>query len=372
MRLWTAAAAGIVLSWAMLGCSGTETKAKPAPKPTPVVGVPARLGDLGVTETALGTVTPLATVTVRTRVDGELVKVAYREGQRLRAGDLMAQIDPRPFEVQLHQAEGQLAKDEAALANAKVDLERYRVLVKQDSAPQQQLDTQAAVVQQSEAAAASDRAEVESAKLNLTYCRITAPITGVVGLRLVDQGNIVHAADQNGLAVMTQEQPISVVFTIPADRLPAVLARFRSGDALPVEAWDRELRHKLAEGVVHAIDNQIDATTGTVKIRAQFANDDAALYPNLFVNVRLVTDTLRGVVLIPSAAIEKSPQGAYVYVVQKDAIVAMRNVTVAATEGDVAAVKDGVTDGEVVVTDGLDKIQPGATVTLGGGTKAKP
>jgi multidrug efflux system membrane fusion protein len=376
--LWVAAAVGAAalfgLTRPMFGQSSGKAAAKPAPRAIPVVGATAAVGDLGITETGIGTVTPLATVTVRSRVDGQLVKVAYREGQTLRAGDLMAEIDPRPFEVQLLQAQGQLAKDDAALANAKVDLERYRVLIQQDSIPRQQLDTQAATVAQAEAAVKSDQAQVESAKLDLTYCRITAPITGVVGLRLVDQGNMVHASDAGGLAVMTQQQPISVVFTIPADHLPPVLAQWRGGGKLPVEAWDRDLRRKLAVGEVHAIDNQIDPATGTVKIRAQFENADAALYPNQFVNARLLTDTLRGAVLIPAAAIERSPQSAYVYVVQKDGTVAMRNVAVQATEGDVAAIREGVAAGDVVVIDGLDKLQPGTAVALegaGGGKRAK-
>jgi multidrug efflux system membrane fusion protein len=341
----------------------------------PVVGAAATVGDLGLTETGLGTVVPIATVTVRSRIDGQLVRLAYHEGQTLREGDLLAEIDPRPYQVQLLEAEGQLSKDEAALANAKVDLERYRVLIAQDSVPRQQLDTQTAVVNQAEAAVKSDQAQVEGARLNLTYCHITAPISGVVGLRLVDQGNMVHASDANGLAVMTQQQPISVVFTIPADHLPPLLARMKGGAKLPVEAWDRDLHHKLADGEVLAIDNQIDPTTGTVKIKAIFQNEDRALYPNQFVNARLLSDTLHGAVLVPAAAIERGPQSSHVYVVKPDSTVELRTVVVQATEGDVVALKEGLAGGEVVVVDGLDKLQPGATVTLskeGGSRKPAP
>jgi multidrug efflux system membrane fusion protein len=367
--IWLGAALGVValigLSWTRLGLSAGSAAPKAAPvKAVPVVAAAATIGDFDLTETGLGTVAPLATVTVRSRVDGELVKVAYREGQNIRRGDVMAEIDPRAFQVQVLQAEGQLAKDEAALANAKVDLERYRVLIAQDSIPRQQLDTQVATVDEAAAAVKSDEAQVASARLSLSYCKITAPISGVVGLRLVDQGNMVHANDPNGLAVMTQQQPISVVFTIPADHLPPLLLKMKGGDKLAVEAWDRDLRRNLATGSVLAVDNQIDPTTGTVRIKSLFANDDLALFPNQFVNARLHTDTLHGVVLIPSAAIERSAKSTYVYVVGPDATVAMKNVTVAATSGDVTAIGSGIAAGELVVVDGLDKLQPGAKVIL--------
>jgi multidrug efflux system membrane fusion protein len=350
--------------------------ARPAgPRAVPVVAATARSGDLGVYLTGLGTVTPLKTVTVRSRVDGELVSVAYREGQSVRAGDLLAQIDPRPFQVQLLQAEGQLAKDEAALKNAKVDLERYRALIEQDSVPRQQLDTQVATVDQAEAALESDRAQVGSAKLNLTYSRIVAPISGIVGLRLVDPGNIVHASDANGLLVITQQQPIAVVFTIAADHLQPVVQQTKTGRQLVVEAWDRDLRRKLATGSLLAIDNQIDPTTGTVRIKAQFPNDDFSLYPNQFVNARLLVDTLHQAVLVPTAALQRSPQSTYVYVVKPDATVEMRNVEVELTEGEDSAIRKGVSSGDVVVVDGVDKLQPGTPVALakeGGSRKPTP
>jgi multidrug efflux system membrane fusion protein len=369
-RRWLVAAvvlavlAYVLLSGVLVGQTNSASAGKGGARAVPVVGATATVGDLGVYQNGLGTVTPVNTVTVRSRVDGELVSVAYREGQLVRKGDLLAQIDPRPFEVQLHQAEGQLAKDEAALKNARVDLDRYRVLIKDNSVSGQQLDTQAATVDQTEAAIKSDRAQVESAKLNLTYSRITAPVSGIVGLRLVDPGNIVHATDQNGLLVITQQQPITVIFTIAADHLQSVLQQRKSGHVLPVEAWDRELKHKLATGVLLAIDNQIDPSTGTIRMRAQFANEDAALYPNQFVNVRLLVDTLHGTVLIPTAAIQRSPQSTYVYVVKPDSTVEMRTVDVQLTEGDTTSVQKGVSSGEVVVVDGVDKLQPGTLVSL--------
>jgi multidrug efflux system membrane fusion protein len=329
-----------------------------------VVGATARTGDLGVYQTGLGTVTPLKTVTVRSRVDGELVSVAYREGQSVRAGDLLAEIDPRPFQVQLHQAEAQLAKDEAALRNAKIDLERYQALMSQGLIPRQQLDTQVATVDQMEAATRSDRAQVESAQLSLTYSRIVAPISGIVGLRLVDPGNMVHASDAGGLLVITEQQPIAVVFTIAADRLPPVVQQTKAGRRLVVEAWDRDLKARLATGSLLAIDNQIDQTTGTVRIKALFPNDDLSLYPNQFVNARLLVDTVRQAVLIPTAALQRSPQSTYVYVVKADATVEMRNVEVQLTEGEDSAIRKGVSAGDVVVVDGVDKLQPGAAVAL--------
>src|SRR6266508_1446165 len=293
-------------------------KAKAAQRAVPVAGTAARKGDLAVYLTGLGTVTALNTVTVRSRVDGQLIRVAFREGQLVRQGDLLAEIDPRPFQVQLMQAEGQKAKDEAALKNARVDLARYVVLVQEDSISRQQLDTQAATVNQLEASVKSDQAQVESAKLNLTYSRITAPISGTIGLRLVDTGNIVHANDPNGLVILTQIQPITAVFTIPADHLPQVLKQVKTGEQLPVDAFDREMKNKLAAGTLLAVDNQIDQTTGTVKIKASFPNENLALYANQFVNAWLLVDTLRGAVLVPTAAIQRGPQSTFVYVVKPD------------------------------------------------------
>lgn len=344
------------------------------PHAIPVVGSAARLGDLEVYQSGLGTVTPLKAVTVRSRVDGELVEVSFREGQAVHEGELLARIDSRPFEVQLLQAQGQIGKDEAALRNARVDLDRYQVLISQDSISRQQVDTQAATVSQFEAAIKSDQAQIESAKLNLTYCRITAPVSGVVGLRLVDRGNIVHASDASGIVVITQQRPIAVVFTLPSDKLPGVLRQLRAGRTLRVEAWDRDLRHELATGTVLALDNEIDPTTGTVRVKAMFPNDDGALYPNQFVNARLLDDTLRGVVIVPTAALERGPKSTFVYVVGRDSTVQVREVEVAATEADDTAIRRGLASGEVVVVDGLDRLQPGAAVAVakeGSGPKAR-
>jgi multidrug efflux system membrane fusion protein len=276
--------------------------------PVPVLAATATTKDVGVYLNGLGTVAPLNTVSVRSRVDGQLLRIDFQEGQIVRAGQLLAELDPRPFQVQLLQAQGQKDKDEATLHNAQVDLERYRVLYAQDSIAKQQLDTQAATVAQIQATLKSDQAQIESAKLNLAYARVTAPTGGRVGLRQVDVGNIVHASDQNGIVVITQLQPINVLFTLPADQIPQVLPKVHGGQPLPVDAYDRDLKHKLATGRVLAVDNQIDATTGTVRLKAIFPNDDEALFPDQFVNARLLVDVQRGVVTVPAAAIQRSPQ----------------------------------------------------------------
>jgi multidrug efflux system membrane fusion protein len=276
----------------------------------------------------------------------------------------LAEIDPRPFQVQLEQAEGQMAKDQALLKNAQVDLERYKVLLQEDSIARQQLDTQESLVLQYEATLKSDQAQVDNAKLQLTYARITAPIGGRVGLRLVDPGNIVHASDTNGLVVITQLEPIAVIFAIAEGSLPPVMARLKAGARLTVEAYDRERKQKLATGTLLTIDNQIDPTTGTVKLKAQFANTDGVLFPNQFVNARLLVNTIENTVLIPNAAIQHSPRSAYVYVVKPDSSVEARNVEVKLTEGDQTAIASGLASGETVVIDGIDKLQPGAKVSV--------
>jgi multidrug efflux system membrane fusion protein len=362
----------VIVGFALLRGRRPATEGKPdakggrgatAARPIPVVGTAVKTGDLGVYLTGLGTVTALNTVTVRSRVDGQLVKVTYREGQLVKAGDLLVEIDPRPFQVQLQQAEGTLAKDEATLKNARQDLERYRALLQTDSISKQQYDAAVAAVNQAEGTIENDKGQVANARLNLVYSKVTAPVGGRVGLRLVDAGNMVHAADPNGLVVITQLAPIALVFTIPSDQLPPVLAQLHAGKKLGVEAWDRSMGRKLASGTLDAVDNQIDPTTGTVKLKALFENKDESLFPNLFVNARLLVDTLHGVVLAPNAAIQKSPQASFVWVVKGDAV-EMRNVEVALTEGDVSALKKGLQPGEVVVTDGVDKLQNGSKVTL--------
>ncbi len=332
--------------------------------PVPVLAAAATVKDVGVYLNGLGTVAPLATVNVRSRVDGQLLRIDFTEGQIVRPGQLLAELDPRPFQVQLMQAQGQKDKDEATLHNAQVDLERYRVLYAQDSVPKQQLDTQVATVEQLQATIKSDQAQIESAKLNLVYAHITAPNGGRVGLRQVDVGNIVHATDQNGVVVITQLQPIDVLFTLPADQIPQVLPKVHAGQSLVVDAYDRDLKHKLATGKLLAVDNQIDSTTGTVRLKAVFPNDDEALFPAQFVNARLLVDVQRGAVTVPSAAIQHSPQATFVYAVKPDHTVESRNVVPGLTEGDDTVVQSGLQAGDLVVIDGVDKLRPGAKVDL--------
>jgi multidrug efflux system membrane fusion protein len=330
--------------------------------PVPVVAVKAQRGNIGVYVTALGTVTPLYTVTVKSRVDGQLMRVLYKEGDVVHQGDLLAEIDPRPFQVQLAQAEGQLLKDQAALDNARIDIARYKTLVVHNAVPEQQVATQEALVKQDEGAVKADQANIENAKLQLVYCHITAPITGRVGLRLVDPGNIVHASDTNGLLVITQVQPISVIFTVAEDQLPEVLEKVRQGERLRVDAYDRELKTRLASGVLTAVDNQIDQTTGTLKLRALFDNKDNALFPNQFVNTCLLVEEKRGVTLIPTATIQRNSQMTYVYLVKPDSTVTVRPITVGTTEGEQSEVTSGLEPGDTVVLTGVDRLQEGTKV----------
>jgi membrane fusion protein, multidrug efflux system len=329
----------------------------------PVVAAEAKKGDLPIYLNGLGSAVPQYTVTVRTRVDGELFNIPVREGQIVAAGDLIAEIDPRPFQVQLLQAQGQKERDEAILANAKVDLERYRILYAQNSVPKQQLDTQLATVNQYEAIVKSDEGAIQNAKLQLTYARITSPISGRIGLRLVDPGNIVHASDQSGLIVITQLQPITVIFNIAEDNIPQVTRKMRAGRRLPVDVWDRDFKKKIAMGTLLTIDNQVDLNTGTVRFKALFPNRDNSLFPNQFVNARLLIDTKRNTVLIPVGAVQRGPQATFVFVVKPDNTVEMRNIVLGPVEADTASIDQGLSPGEIVVTEGVDKLQQGSRVT---------
>lgn len=329
----------------------------------PVVVAAAQRGDLPVYFNGLGNVTAFNTVTVHSRVDGQLVNVAFKEGQYVHEGDLLLQIDPRPFQVQLEQAQGQLAKDQAQRKDAEVNLGRYKLLFSEGVIPQQQLDTQAALVGQFDGAIKSDQSQIDNAKLQLTYSRITAPITGRVGLRLVDPGNIVHATDANGLVVIAQLQPIAVLFSLPQDQLPQVNAKLRAGAQLTVEAYDRDDTQKIATGKLLTIDNQIDLTTGTYKLKAVFDNKDKALFPNQFVNVHLLVDTKHNLTIVPTPAIQRGPQGTYVYAVGSDNTVKIRTVTIAQTTGNSIGLSGGLNAGDIVVIDGQDKLQDGSKVT---------
>ena len=330
--------------------------------PLPVAVATVRAEDFPLYQNALGNVAARNTVTVRPRVDGQLARVLFREGQIVKAGDLLAEIDPRPFEVQVTQANGQLARDEAQLVNARLDLERYRTLLAQDSIAKQQVDTQEALVRQYQGTVEADRGAVANAKLQLSYTKITAPIGGRLGLRQVDVGNMVHTSDANGLVVITQVQPIAVVFSIPEDRLPAVRKRLANDATLPVDAYDRDGKLKLASGKLLTIDNQIDPATGTIKLKAEFPNDDGALFPNQFVNVRMHVDTLQGALIVPTPAVQRGAPGAFVYRVNANDTVSVQAVRLGPVDGEKSVVAEGLKAGDRVVTDGTDKLRDGAAI----------
>ncbi|PYE22410.1 multidrug efflux system membrane fusion protein [Paraburkholderia silvatlantica] len=335
--------------------------------PQPVSVATAKAGDMPIVITALGTVTPLADITVRTQLSGTLQDVYFQEGQMVKKGDVLAQIDPRPYQISLANAEGQLARDEALLATARLDLKRYQTLLSQDSIASQQVDTQASLVKQYEGTVKSDQASVDTYKLDLTYARITAPVSGRVGLRQVDPGNYVTPGDTNGIVVLTQLEPISVIFTTSEDNLPPIMKQLRAGTKMPVTAYDRSNTTMLEAGSLQTIDNQIDTTTGTVKLRASFTNHEQALFPNQFVNARLLVDTIHDAVIVPTSAVLNGSQGQYVYVAKPDNTVTVRLVKVGPVDAERTSIASGLAVGERVVTDGSDRLREGAKITIPAG-----
>ena len=364
---WMQLGGTLLLLLAIGGCqSATSTKDKQALAATtrsvPVAVASAVEQDMPVYLTGLGSVTASNTVSVKSRVDGQLIQVNFREGQQVNKGDLLVLIDPRPYEVQLAQAQAQLFKDQASLRDAQLNYQRFKDLLQESGAmSQQQVDTQKATADQFEGAVRADQATIDNARLQLVYCHITAPVSGHIGLRLVDAGNIVHASDANAMLVITQLQPISVIFTLPEDSLPVVVKRMKQG-TLTVDAYGRDNQTKLATGTLLTMDNQIDQTTGTDRLKATFENKDGMLFPNQFVNIRLLLDVRKNSTIIPSVAVQRGPQGNFVYVVKADKTVEARPVTVALTQSNQSAIASGLQVGEVVVIDGQDKLQSGAKV----------
>lgn len=360
-----AVAAVLVLTiLGLTACSGSgpsQARAN-APQTMPVTVAPVMKEDLPIFLSGLGSVQAYYTVSVKSRIDGQLVDVKFKEGEFVKQGGLLAVIDPRPYQAQLDQAQAQLFKDQATLRDAQLNYQRYKDLLQNSGAmSQQQVDTQKATVDQLDGTVRNDQATVENAKLNLSYCHITAPVSGRIGLRLVDPGNIVHAADANPMLVITQLQPITVIFTLPEDQLPEVAHHMRQG-TLAVDAYSRDDQTKLASGKLLTIDNQIDQTTGTGRLKAVFTNEDSSLWPNQFVNVHLLLETQKNATVIPSAAVQRGPNGDFVYVVKPDKTVENRAVTIALTQGLVSNISSGVSPNEIVVVDGQDKLQPGSHV----------
>ncbi len=366
--LWLLLAVAVVAAaaWYLprLGKQPSPTgKAQPGAA-VPVGTATVQKGDMPVTLSGLGTVTPLATVTVKTQINGYLMSVAFQEGQHVKAGQFLAQIDPRPYQVALEQAQGQLGKDQALLKNAQLDLQRYNTLVAQNSIARQTRDTQSSLVAQYQAAIVSDKALIDVQKLNLVYCHIISPVTGRVGLRQVDPGNYVQTSDPNGIVVVTQLEPISVIFTLPEDNLPAVLKQVHAGVTLSATAYDRANTAKLDTGKLETIDNQIDTTTGTVKLRAIFDNPEEILFPNQFVNVRLLVETLHDMPIVPDAAIQRGAPGTFVYLVKPDRTVAVQKVQLGPADSQRAVIVAGLQPGQTVVDDGADRLKDGAKVTI--------
>jgi multidrug efflux system membrane fusion protein len=376
LLLVAAGAGGFALyHFNLLGSKGAAP-AKSATRNVPVVTAAVRRGDVNLYLSGLlGTVTAFQSVTVRTRVDGQIMKVYFTEGQMIKAGEPLVEIDPRPYQVQLAQAQGQLARDQASLTQAKQDLKRDQELVKTKSVTPQLLDAQVSTVGQYVGAVKTDEAMIANAQLQITYCHITTPFSGRIGLRLVDMGNFVQAAGQTPLAVITQLQPIAVIFPVPQDDIFRVQKKFNSGEDVVVEALNRDLTAKLATGKLLAIDNQVDITTGTVKLKAVFENEDNLLFPNEFVSMQLLIDTQRNVVVVPTAAIQHGPTSIFAFVVKSDQTVEMRQLTAGATEKGQTVIEKGLSPGEMVVTEGTDKLQEGSKVEIRGnksGGKGKP
>src|SRR5437868_1055429 len=353
------------------GADSKPQKAQAAgPRSVSVAVAPVLKQDVPVYLSGLGSVTAFNTANIKSRIDGQIMKVNFREGQEVHQGDLLLEIDSRPYQVQLEQLQAQLFKDQASLRDARLNLERYTALIPSGSIAQQQVDTQKALVDQLDGTVRNDQAQINSAKLNITYCHITAPFNGRVGLRQVDSGNIVHASDANPMLILTQLQPIAVVFTLPEDVLPRVSQQMRRG-TLEVDAFSRDDQTKLASGKLLTIDNQIDPTTGTAKLKAVFDNKDSQLWPNQFVNSDLLLETRKNSIVVPTAAILRGPQGPFVYTVNPDKTVQDKPITIALTQGDITVVTDGVSPGDTVVTDGQDKLQRGSHIEPRGGPPSK-
>lgn len=354
----------VVVWWVLRRHEAANTGRYTNTGPMPVGTATVVKGDMPVVDNALGTVTPLATVTVQTQINGQLIDVGFQEGQMVNKGDFLAQIDPRPYQVALEQAQGQLAKDQAALADAELDLARYKKLVAQNAIATQTLDTQVATVAQDKGTVQTDQAAVDAQKLNLVYCHITSPVGGRVGLRQVDPGNYIQTSSTTGIVVVTQVQPISVIFTLPEDSLPAVLDQVHAGHKLQATAYDRTGNKEIEVGELATIDNQIDTTTGTLKLRANFANSTLNLFPNQFVNIKLKVDTLQGTSIVSDAAIQRGAPGTFVYLVKPDNTVTAQPVTLGPDDGQKVAITKGLEPGQVVVTDGADRLKEGAKIAV--------
>lgn len=355
----------VLAGFALIGyLNGDGSPLQRGRPPVPVAVQPVTEGAFPILVDGLGTVTARREVVIRTRLDGQLDKVLFHEGQMVKAGELIAVVDPRVYEAKVMQAKGKLAQDEALLRDHRIKLKRYQTLYKQDSIARQDLDSQSALVQQFEGAVEADKGALEDARTQLSYTQITAPFDGRLGLRKVDAGNIVKTSDVNGIVTLTQIQPIDVLFTIPSDQLPRILASFNAGDAMPVSAYDRNFRNVIATGALKSIDNVIDATTGMVKLKAEFTNEDNVLFPNQFVNARLLVEERGQAIIAPSNAILRGSQGTYVYVVATDQTVAARPVKLGGIQGAQTEILEGLTPGESVVVDGFDKLKPGAKVNV--------